>query len=128
MKSERQKVEFAIWRKKVDKSLFNYSGITIPAWVCRMWTLPRLFNGITSRNHPNAATRITFQQKTYNAAVTAAPHGRINPAFRLWFDSALSYELKQSFVMSYMRSLEADLGHSLNRDRDPVCGVSGHRI
>ena len=28
------------------------------------------------------------------------------PAFRLWFDEALSFELKHAFLMSYMRSLE----------------------
>jgi hypothetical protein len=118
MKSERQNIEFAIWRKKVDKSLFNYSGITIPAWACRMWTLPDLFGGITSKNHPKAATSITFQNRAYSASVTTAPHGRMNPAFRLWFDPELSYELKQSFLMSYMRALEADLGHSQDIEQD----------
>jgi hypothetical protein len=113
MKSERQNVEFAIWRKKVDKSLFEHSGMTIPMWACKMWTLPALFRGITSKNEPDARAHVTFQDQTYSASVTASsPHGRRHPAFRLWFNPTLSYELKQSFLMSYMRSLEGDLGHS----------------
>jgi hypothetical protein len=112
MKSERQNVEFAVWRKKVDKSLFAYSGLTIPAWACRMWTLPDLFGGITSKKHSDAATSVMFKNQTYPAWVTTAPHGRMNPAFRLWFDSALAYELKQSFLMTHMRALESDLGRS----------------
>jgi hypothetical protein len=119
MKSERQNVEFAIWRKKVHKSLFEYGGITIPMWACKMWTLPALFGGVTSKNQPEAAAHVTFQDQTYSASVTASsPHGRRNPAFRLWFDPALSYELKQSFLMSYMRSLEADLGHAQDIESD----------
>jgi hypothetical protein len=111
VKLERSDVEFAIWRKKVDKSLFEHNGTTIPEWACQMWTLPSLFGGINSRKHPGAAAGLTFQGKTYAAWVTTSPHGRGSPAFRLWFDPALSYELKQSFLMSYMRSLEGILGH-----------------
>ena len=36
MKLERSDVEFAVWRKKVDKSLFEHNGTTVPEWVCRM--------------------------------------------------------------------------------------------
>lgn len=118
MKSERQDVAFAIWRKKADKSLFEHSGITIPTWACRMWTLPDLFSGITSRNDPNSVAQVTFQAQTYRASVTAAPHGRRTPAYRLWFDPALSYELKQLFLMSYMRSLEGALGNSQDIETD----------
>jgi hypothetical protein len=118
MKLERSNVEFAIWRKKVDKSLFEHNGTTIPEWACQMWTLPSLFGGINSRKDPGAAAGLTFQGKTYAAWVTTSPHGRGSPAFRLWFDPALSYELKQSFLMSYMRSLEGALGHSPDIESD----------
>ena len=37
MKYERSNVEFPIWRKKVDKSLFEHNGTTIPEWACKMW-------------------------------------------------------------------------------------------
>jgi hypothetical protein len=114
MKYERSDVEFLLWRKKVDKSLFEHSGTMIPEWACKMWTLPSLYGEITSRKHPNSEARVTFQRQLYRASVTTAPHGRSSPAFRLWFDPALAYELKQSFLMSYMRSLEGTLGGSVD--------------
>jgi len=43
MKLERSDVEFAVWRKKVDKSLFEHNGTTIPEWACRMWALPEIY-------------------------------------------------------------------------------------
>jgi hypothetical protein len=118
MKYERSHAEFAIWRKKVDKSIFEQSGTTIPEWACKMWSLPSLFSGITRRDQPGAAAQVTFKERPYSAWVTSAPHGRTNPAFRLWFDAALSYELKQSFLMSYMRSLEDALGDSQDIEVD----------
>ena len=32
MRLERSDVEFPIWRKKVDKSLFEHNGTTVPEW------------------------------------------------------------------------------------------------
>jgi len=43
MKLERSNVEFAIWRKKVDKSLLEHSGTIVPDWACRMWGLKQLY-------------------------------------------------------------------------------------
>lgn len=120
MKLERSNVEFAIWRKKVDKSLFEHSGTTVPDWACRMWGLKQLYNGVTSRKDPRSEASVTFRGASYDAWVTTAPHGRRSPAFRLWYDKALSYELKSAFVMSYMRSLEG----SLHSDSDPEQQVS----
>ena len=48
MKIERSKVDFPLWRKKVDKSLFEHNGTTIPMWACEMWNLTRLFSKILS--------------------------------------------------------------------------------
>jgi len=73
-----------------------------------------MFGGITSKAHADAVTSVIFKGQSYPAWVTTAPHGRMTPAFRLWFDAALAYELKQTFLMTHMRALEADLGHSQN--------------
>jgi hypothetical protein len=112
MKLERSDIEFPIWRKKVDKSLFEHNGTTVPVWACRMWGLGDIYGGVASRKNPAAAASVLFDGKRYHAWVTTGPHGRGSPAFRLWFDEALSYELKHSFLMSYMRSV----------DRNPRCG------
>jgi len=109
MKLERSDVEFAIWRKKVDKSLFEHNGTTIPEWACRMWKLHPIYRAVTSRKDPAAKATVIFNKKIYDAWVTTAPHGRSSPAFRLWYDPSLSFELKSAFVMSYMRSLEERL-------------------
>jgi len=64
MKLERSNVEFAIWRKKVDKSLFEHSGTTVPDWACRMWGLKQLYDDITSRKDPRSVASVTFRGVT----------------------------------------------------------------
>lgn len=112
MKLERSNVEFAIWRKKVDKSLFEHNGTTIPDWACKMWGLPDIYGGVTSRRDPRSKASAQFHGYIYSAWVTTAPHGRHTPAYRLWYEPALTFELKKRFVMSYMRSLESALEES----------------
>lgn len=109
MKLERSNVKFPIWRKKVDKSLFEQNGTPIPDWACRMWGIKRLYGETASRRDPRSAAAVSFEGHTYSAWVTSAPHGRKKPAFRLWYDPLLSTELKKVFLMSYMRSLEGSL-------------------
>lgn len=109
MKLERSNIEFAIWRKKVDKSLFEHNGTTVPEWACRMWDLPRLYGDVTSRKDPRSKALVTYDGSKYDAWVTTAPHGRKNPAIRMWYEPLLSLELKRTFLMSYMRSLEGAL-------------------
>ena len=47
MKFERSDVEFPVWRKKVDKSLFEHNGTTIPEWACNIWRLHDPYGGVT---------------------------------------------------------------------------------
>src|SRR4051794_20093922 len=112
MKLERSDVEFPIWRKKVDKSLFEHNGTTIPQWACSMWRLGEIYASVSSKKNPAAKACATFQGRQYDAWVTTAPHGRNSPAFRLWYDEALGFELKHAFLMSYMRSLEGALSQT----------------
>jgi len=109
MKLERSKVEFPLWRKKVDKSLFEHNGTTIPVWACHMWGLPALFADISSKKNPLSEVTVLFKKKKYSGWVTTAKHGRNSPAYRLWYEESLSLELKRTFLMSYMRGLETGL-------------------
>lgn len=109
MKLERSNIDFPLWRKKVDKSLFEHNGTTIPTWACNMWGLAALFSEVSSRKDPKSEVFIKFGKKRYQAWVTVAKHGRKNPAYRLWFEEDLSLELKRTFLMSYMRALETGL-------------------
>jgi hypothetical protein len=108
MKSERTKVEYPLWRKKVDKSLFE-QGTTIPNWACDMWSIPKLFSGVTSKGDENSKVTIRFNQKTYQGTVTVALKGRANATFRLWFEEDMVMALRDTFLMSYMRTLEQGL-------------------
>jgi hypothetical protein len=82
-----------------------------------MWGLKQLYGDVTSRKDDRSRASTTFKGITYDAWVTTAPHGRSSPAFRLWYDKALSYELKGAFVMSYMRSLEGSLQTSCDPEQ-----------
>lgn len=109
MKLERSNVDFPLWRKKVDKSIFEHNGTTIPVWACEMWGLPTIFSDVSSRKDSKSEVNIKFEKKKYKGWVTTAKHGRNSPAYRLWFEDELSLLLKRTFVMSYMRALETGL-------------------
>lgn len=109
MKLERSKVEFPLWRKKVDSSLFAYKGTTIPAWACTMWGVQELFSECKTKKNKNSEVSIWFDGRKYTGSVTAAYKGRKTPAYRLWFDDDLCTEIKHTFLMSHMRSLEKSL-------------------
>lgn len=116
MKLERSNVDFPLWRKKVDKSLFEHNGTTIPSWACEMWELPSLFQKITSKRSKESRITIRFLKKEYQGWVTVAQKGRSSPAYRLWFEEDLSLKLKYTFLMSYMRSLEQSLKDNDKQD------------
>jgi hypothetical protein len=109
MKTERSNVEYPLWRKKVDKSLFEGPGTTIPTWACNMWGLEKMFGNVTSRRDRASNVQVMFNSTTYDAWVTVAKHGRKSPAFRLWYEEELAIELRTCFLMSYMRALEQNL-------------------
>ena len=109
MKLERKNIEFPLWRKKVDKSLFDYNGTTIPTWACDMWGIQSEFSNVTSKKDADARVLIEFESSSYEGWITVAKKGRTTPAYRLWYDESLSLELKHTFLMSYMRSLETSL-------------------
>ena len=109
MKLERSNIEFPLWRKKVDSSLFEHNGTTIPAWACTMWGIQRLFGACTSKNMEESKVTILFERREYQGFVTVAKEGRKTPAFRLWYEDDLGTEMKHRFLMSYMRSLERRL-------------------
>src|SRR5271166_5369662 len=109
MKLERSNVEFPIWRKKVDRSLFEYNGTAIPAWACRMWNLMPIYGEVTSQKDTCCSAKIIFERNTHAGRVTTRRQGRANPSLVLWFDDNLCLRLKRTFLMSYMRSLEGML-------------------
>lgn len=113
MKLERSNVEFPLWRKKVDKSLFETSETPIPSWASDTWGLAEMFGRVSSKRNPESAVSIRFKSKKYKGWIRQKS-GRSKSQKRLLFEEELSHQLKQQYVMSYMRSLE----QSLSEDSD----------
>ncbi len=111
MPVERSNVKYALWRKKVDKSVFDHSGTVVPLWVEDLWGLKDL-EIPTLKKDPKALVKITFEKQEFTGSLTKSkqPKTRSNPVVRLWFSQELSDRLKRVFPMSYMRSLEQRLG------------------
>jgi hypothetical protein len=109
VKLERSDVSFPLWRKKVDSSLFEYKGTTIPAWACQMWGIQEQFHASRSSLGADAKVTLSFEGKDYSGTVTIAAKGRKTPAYRLWFGDDLAAAIKDVFLMSYMRDIEARL-------------------
>jgi hypothetical protein len=110
MKIERTKVEFPIWRKKVDSSLFQHKGTTIPKWVCGIWNLERIFPNNKGKGSPESEVKINFNGSIYKGWVTISwPKKRASKVYRLWFDDDLNSLLKETYLMSFMRDIESRL-------------------
>jgi hypothetical protein len=112
VKLERSNVDYPLWRKKVDSSLFRYNGTTIPNWACKIWKIPEDFSKCKSRRDPSSKVQVEFQKEKYEGWVTIATKGRKTPAYRLWYSDLLTYELKDVFLMSFVRDIEDRLRKS----------------
>ena len=91
-KLERSAVKYPLWRKKVDSSLFQHKGTTIPNWACKTWGINKAFSTCSSKNNPRSKVYIYFSNRKYPGNVTCAKQKRVNPAYRLWFDDHLLYD------------------------------------
>jgi hypothetical protein len=109
---ERQDVTGKLWRKLVDMSILDdYSATTIPIWVCKNWKIESTFKNVTSQSDDRSKVHLTFNKKNYVCKLTCenrAKHNR-QPLYRLWISEELRDELKKTFLMSYVRSLEKKL-------------------
>ncbi|MBM3514710.1 MAG: hypothetical protein FJX59_13505 [Alphaproteobacteria bacterium] len=107
---ERADIEFPLWRRKVDNSIFRDAGTTIPNWAARMWELDRVFPGIRGKRDESSQVILKFQGRDFAGWVTCTkPEIRKTRVYRLFFEEALRALLEQVFLMSYMRDLESRL-------------------
>ncbi|HEV2801102.1 MAG TPA: GIY-YIG nuclease family protein [Pyrinomonadaceae bacterium] len=113
MPLERSDIEFPLWRKKVDSTLFEHNATPIPNWAVQMWKLSQLYQHCNSKKDPTSKVTIRFEGGEYDGWITVGYKGEKKIAYyRLWFEGALSLRLKHTFLMSYMRSLEGALSQS----------------
>jgi hypothetical protein len=65
-----------------------------------------------SKRDPSSKVQVEFQKERYDGWVTIATKGRKTPAYRLWYSDLLTYELKDVFLMSFVRDIEVRLRKS----------------
>ena len=111
---ERHNVEFPLWRKKVDNTIFRSAGTTVPKWAANMWALDEIYPHPIGRKDPASEVGFEFEGYTYNGWVTCThTKNRKSKVFRIFFSEELRRILEETFLMSYMRDLEARLRKSV---------------
>ena len=63
MKTERSNINYPLWRKKVDSSMWGHNVTTIPNWACKMWDIDSLFRGVTSKKDEDSKITIKLGKK-----------------------------------------------------------------
>jgi hypothetical protein len=106
LKTERSDIEFPLWRKKVDATLFKDAATPIPKWLWKVWNIEILFSQSTSKESIDSKVTVVFGKEKFNGRVIFSSSKKM---YRLFFDKQLSDILKDVFLMSYMRSIEQDL-------------------
>ena len=81
-----------------------------------MWGINEDFSSCTSKKNPSSSVKVRFKERTFEGWVTIAKEGRSQPAYRLWYPEQLSYELKDAFLMSFVRDIEDRLRRSRKID------------
>ncbi|WP_412476181.1 hypothetical protein [Flavobacterium sp. TBRC 19031] len=118
MKIERSNVNFPIWRKKVDKTVLKLGYTPIPSWVLDLWKIKSQFQNTTSKKDITASVSIQFKHKTYIGFISKSKRDKGRDYYRLYIGTELCDELKSTFVMSYMRSIEQQLRESSKNSLD----------
>ena len=107
MRRERSHIEFPLWRKKVDSSLFRKAHTPIPNWCAKIWEIAKAFGKNTLTTSPISQTKIEFNKKVYDGWVTYSFNK--DTTYQLFLSKDFVECLKDVFIMSYMRSLEQRL-------------------
>ncbi|MCC3154611.1 hypothetical protein Q3A66_16470 [Hymenobacter sp. BT770] len=116
MKLERKDIEFPLWRKKVDASVFKDAITPIPKFLWKMWCIEQLFETPELLKDGKVPVRVTYGKKSFEGAYIR--HDPSKSMYRLYFTKPLGDALKDVFVMSYMRSIEQDLRKSKAKYED----------
>lgn len=104
MKLERSDIKFPLWRKKVDSNLFSKLHTPIPNWCVKFWNIKEVFGTNTSRKNPSSEVKIRFEKTIYPGWLTYSLHKDTN--YQLFLAKDIGDKLKETFIMSYLRSLE----------------------
>lgn len=108
--TERRDIDFPMWRKKVDASIFYDRATLIPVFAKQLWDIEKYFSKANSKKHPDSNVIIKFNGFEYKANVTVQNSDTRKNSYRLFFCKELSDILKSTFIMTFMRDLEFKLG------------------
>lgn len=113
---ERKDVDQPMWRKKVDSTLLQRSETPIPQWLWGIWDIERLFEGVAGKSDPYSKVTLLYGKKEYVGRISKRK--RLNGVkYLLVMDESLKHELRDTYLMTYMRSIEAELSiEKNNRD------------
>jgi len=104
-----------MWRKKVDATLLKGAWTPIPKWLFKFWNIDQSFSHVRSKQDPEATVEIKYDKAIYQGQVSKVKHSS-GYQYRLYFEDALVEKLRTVYLMSFMRSIEAELSDSNYRD------------
>ncbi len=106
MLNERTNVRHPLWRKKVDGTLLRLGITPVPLWVAGIWRIGEGFSEVAGRKDPTARIACVLRGDRYHADIV--PH-RNRAQFRLFLHAGLRDRLRDIYLMSRMRDLDAQL-------------------
>lgn len=109
MKTERSNVKFPLWRKKVDTSLFTKQDTPIPNWLSKVWEIQSIIGDNSSKKSEETKVTLILNKKQFLGSVLFTKKYGKETDYKLFFQPDFVEELKDSFIMSYMRTLENKL-------------------
>ncbi len=105
MKLERSNIKYPLWRKKVDKSFLEGKETPIPNFLLEQWKISEIFQETNSVRDPNSEIKVYFKSYEYCGRIVRKKNGQ----WKFNFSKDLADDLKKTFVMSFMRSIEERL-------------------
>jgi hypothetical protein len=111
---ERSDVAAPLWRKKVDATFLTEGSTPIPNWLVEVWGIPQYFEDVRTKKCPEAIAPVLFDGKIFDGRVVKIKR-QGGYRYRLYLDARLIDLLRQTFLMSYMRTLEGELTFNKNR-------------
>jgi hypothetical protein len=68
MKLERSDIEYPLWRKKVDASVFKDAATPIPKFLWKVWNIEQLFEPIDGESVRDVPVRVVYGKKVFLGA------------------------------------------------------------
>jgi hypothetical protein len=111
---ERSDVSHPLWRKKVDSTFLNEGSTPIPNWLVKLWGISDYYDNVRSKKSPESSTLVSFQNEVYEGKLVKVKRDK-GFVFRIFLHAKHIDMLRQTFLMTYMRTLEGGISTNKNR-------------